>query len=474
MGEERATRRDHTAALGTRPIGRLLWSTSAHTTMSVATYGIYALTNAWFVARGVGPEALVAVNIVAPVLLLLGAVSTTVGVGGASIVSRSLGRGDPRGAARAAGNTFLVYWTAAVVITVLGLLLLDPLLTLLGARAEIREHAHDYALIVLAGSITATGFSSLVRAEGRLRFSTLLWVLPVLCQIVLDPLLIFGLGWGVRGAAFGTIGGQAVSMGLSLWFFFLQRDRPYRITLADLRPHGPTLRELVAVGTPSFLAGFGATLVMFIANNRLAALGDPVAPTAYATSVRVTTFVLMPQTGIAQGMQPLIGYNTGRGLTARAERTRVLALRATVLYGTAAALVLLLVADPLAAAFTDDRDAAERTAGVLRLIALGYPFAGVTALIATYFQARGRARPSFVISVGSILAVHIPLLLVLSLFGTPWLWISFPLAALLSAAGALAILRRPLPEPDATGPGPAVVRQPAAPRRQSIRRRPRV
>ncbi|WP_461031332.1 MATE family efflux transporter [Streptomyces mayteni] len=458
MGEEattaspaqRAGRRDHTAALGTRPVGRLLWSTSAHTTMSVATYGIYALTNAWFVARGVGPDALVAVNVVAPVLLILGAVSTTVGVGGASMVSRSLGAGNPRQAARAAGNTFLVYWTTAIAITVLGLLLLDPLLTLLGARGAVRDHAHDYALIMLAGAITATGFSSLVRAEGRLRFSTLLWILPVLCQIVLDPLLIFGLGWGVRGAALGTVGGQAVSMAMSLWFFFLQRDRPYRITLADLRPHGPTLRELVAVGAPSFLAGLGNTLIMFIANNRLAALGDPAALSAYATSVRVTTFVLMPQTGIAQGMQPLIGYNAGRGLIPRAERTRVLALRATILYGVVACLVLLAAADPLAATFTDDPSAASTTAEVLRLIALGYPFAGVTALLATYFQARGRARPSFMISVGSVLAVHVPLLLTLSPLGTPWLWISFPAAALLSAAGAMLILRRTrLPDPAA-------------------------
>ncbi|WP_243740966.1 MATE family efflux transporter [Streptomyces sp. 8K308] len=230
-------------------------------------------------------------------------------------------------------------------------------------------------------------------------------------------------------------------MAMSLWFFFLQRDRPYRIALADLRPHGPTLRELVAVGAPSFLAGLGNTLIMFIANNRLAALGDPAALSAYATSVRVTTFVLVPQTGIAQGMQPLIGFNAGRGLIARAERTRVLALRATTLYGTAACLVMLAAADPLAAAFTDDPTAGETTAQVLRLIALGYPFAGVTALLATYFQARGRARPSFVISVGSILAVHVPLLLALSPLGTPWLWISFPAATLLSAAGATLILR---------------------------------
>lgn len=392
-------------------------------------------------------------NVVAPVLLILGAVSTTVGAGGASMVSRSLGAGNPRQAARAAGNTFLVYWASSIAITILGLLLLDPLLTPLGARGEVRGHAHDYALIMLSGAITATGFSSLVRAEGRLRFSAPLWIVPVLCQPALDPLLIFGLDWGVRGAAAATVGGQGVSMAMSLWFFFLQRNRPYRIALADLRPHGPTLRELVAVGAPSFLAGLGNALIMFITNNRLAAIGDPADLSAYATSVRVTTFALTPQTGIAQGMQPLIGYNAGRGLIARTERTRVLALRATALYGTAACLVLLAAADPLATAFTDDQNAAETTARVLRLIALSHPLARVTALIATHFQARGPARPSFAISIGSVLAIHVPLLLTLSLLGTPWLWLSFPASAVLSATAATLILRRThLPDPAGTRP----------------------
>ncbi|WP_019431671.1 MATE family efflux transporter [Streptomyces sp. AA0539] len=447
--------------LATRPVGRLLLSTSTHTTMAVATYGVYALTNAWFVSRGVGPDALVAVNLVAPVLLILGALATTVGAGGASLVSRALGAGDPRRAARAAGNAFVLYWALAVLITVLGLLLLDPLLTLLGARGEARVHAHAYAVIVLAGAVTATGFSSLVRAEGRLRFAMLLWMLPVLVQITLDPLLIFGLGMGVRGAALGTLGGQLVSLGLSLWFFFGQRHRPYRITRADLRPHPPTLRELVAVGTPSFLGGFGTTLVMLLVNNRLAALGDPAALGAYATCGRVTTFVLMPQTGIAQGMQPVIGYNAGRGLAARTERARVLALRASVLYGTAAALLLLAAAAPLAAAFTDDPAVRSATTEALRVFALGYPLAGVPALLAAYFQARGEVRPSLLISVGSILAVQLPLLALLSLFGTPWLWAGFPAAALVSAAGAWAVARyltrppRPVPPP-LPAPGAAV------------------
>ncbi|RBM18715.1 MATE family efflux transporter [Streptomyces sp. PT12] len=410
--------------------------------MAVATYGIYALTNAWFISRGVGETAFVAVNLVAPLLLILGAVSTTVGVGGASLVSHRLGAGDPRGAARAAGNAFVVFWAAAVLIGGLGILLIEPLLTVLGAAGETRAPARDYALIILAGSLTATGFSSLVRAEGRMRFSTLIWVVSVVCQIVLDPLLIFGLDMGVRGAAFGTVGGQAVSVGLSLWFFFLQRDRPYRIGLADLRPHGPTLRRLVSLGAPSFLGGLGTTLVTALANVLLLRLGGAVALSAYAICARIGTFALMPQLGISQGMQPLIGYNAGRALADRVHRTRVLALRATTLYGAAACAVLLGAAGPLTGAFTDDPEVRDAAADGLRVLALGHPLAGVATLVAAYFQALGRARPSYLISIGSIVGVRVPLLLLASLAGTTWLWSSFPVAELVTAAAAWLILRR--------------------------------
>jgi putative MATE family efflux protein len=447
--------RGRTADLGTRPIGRLLWNSASQATISVSTYSIYALTNALFVSRGVGAIAFAAVNTAAPVLLILGAVSTTVGIGGASMVSRSLGAADTRQAARAAGNAFVAYWATAAIISVLGLLLLDPLLNVLGGTSETYGYAHQYTQVILAGAVTATGFSSLVRAEGRMRFSTMLWVAPVICQIALDPLLILGCGLGVRGAALGTVGGQAVSMGMSLWFFFGQRDRPYRITRADLRPHGPTLRSLVGVGAPSFLTGLGTTLVVALVNNLLVLLGGPVILSAYAICTRISTLVLMPQTGISQGMQPLVGYNVGRGLTARVNRTRTLALCATIAYGTAACLLLLATADPLTSLFTNDPAVRGAATHALRILALSYPLAGVTTLVSAYFQTLGRARPSYVISIGSTVVIRVPLLLTFSLFGTLGLWISFPTAEAVCAGASILILSRlppqRQPQPDIVG-----------------------
>ncbi|MGN9909940.1 MATE family efflux transporter [Phytohabitans sp. LJ34] len=437
-----AARGDHAAALGTEPVGRLLWQACTQTTMAVGVYGIYALTNAWFVARGVGAVAFAAVNLVAPVLLILGAVATTVGAGGASLVSRSLGRGDPRTAARAAGNAFVVFWATALTVSVAGVLLLDPLLDLLGATGQTHAYAREYGLIILAGAITATGFSSLVRAEGRMRFSTLLWVVAVLTQIILDPILIFGFDLGVRGAALGTVGGQAVGLVLSLWFFFALPGRPYRIRLADLRPHGPTMRQVVTLGAPSFLAGFGATVLVAVANNLLAGSGGAVALAAFALCARVGTFVAMPQLGIAQGLQPVVGYNAGLGATGRVARATTLTLRATVGYGTVVCGLVVVLAGPLTALFTNDAAVHEQAVTALRVLALAYPLAGVAPLISARFQALGQPRASYLISVGTLIAIKIPFLVAFSRYGQSALWWSFPAAELAVAAVALLILRR--------------------------------
>ncbi|QUF04344.1 MATE family efflux transporter [Actinosynnema pretiosum subsp. pretiosum] len=433
--------RESAEALGTAPVGRLLWRACSQTTLSVGVYGIYALTNAWFVARGVGAEAMAAVNLVAPVLLVLGAVSTTVGAGGASLVSRALGAGDAATAGRAAGNAFTVFWGAAVVVTALGLLGVEPLLTALGARDGAREVAREYAVVILAGSVLSTGFSSLVRAEGRLRFSTLLWLAPVLVQISLDPVLIFGFDLGVRGAALGTVGGQAVSALLSLWFFFVQRERPYRVRAADLLPHGPTVRALLGIGAPSFLAGFGTTLLAVLVNTALAGAGAA-ALAAYAVAARVQTFATMPLVGIGQGLQPVVGYNAGRGLHARVVRAKDLALRVAVGYGLVASALVVVFAGLLVSVFLDDPAVAGQAATALRFVAVGFAAAGITPLVAGYAQSLGATRQAWALAVGTLALVRAPLVVVLGGGGTTGVWVALAAGEVGSALCALVVLRR--------------------------------
>ncbi|HEY6788367.1 MAG TPA: MATE family efflux transporter [Trebonia sp.] len=438
---------DYAAALGTRPVGQLLWSSCSQTTLSVGVYGIYALTSTWFVAHGVGDTAMAAVNLVAPVLLLLNAVASAVGVGGGSLVSRSLGADDTPRAARAAGNAFTLFWLSAIITTVIGLSMLGPLLTMLGAHGALRGPARSYAIVLLSGAITSTGFSTLVRAEGRMRFSALLWLVPVMAQIALDPVLIFGLHWGVRGAAFGIIAGQAISAGMSGWFFFLQHDRPYRITLADLLPHVRTVGSLLGIGAPSFLTGIGATALAVLVNSVLAHAGSVTALAAYAVCTRIRTFITTPQLGISQGLQPVVGYSYGRAQPERARRAMTLALRATVLYGVLVLAFVSLLAGPMVAIFVTDPGIASAARDALRIIALAFAAYGVTPLVCAYFQSVGKPKPSYLLSLGTLLAVKIPLVITLGRAGPNGLWTGLAAGELASALIALIILKLmdPLP-----------------------------
>lgn len=432
---------DATAALGTRPVGRLLWSSCSQTTLSVGVYGIYALTNTWFVAHGVGDTALAAVNLAAPVLLLLSAVSTTVGVGGASLVSRALGAGDAASAARAAGNAFTVFWISAIATTVIGLLAIDPLLTVLGAHGALRGPARSYAAVLLAGAIASTGFSSLVRAEGRMRFSTLLWLIPVLAQIALDPILIFGLHMGVRGAALGIIGGQGVSAGMSVWFFFGQRERPYRVGFADLRPHAPTIRVLIGIGAPSFLTGIGATALAVLVNSTLAHVGSATDLAAWAVCARIRAFVTTPQLGISQGLQPVVGYSHGRAQPERVQRAMTLALRATALYGIGVLAAAVLLAGPMVSVFVTDPVIAGAARHALRIIAIAFAATGIAPVVSAYFQSVGQPKPSYLLSLGTLLVIKIPLVIALGRIGTNGIWVGLAVGELVTALIAMVVLK---------------------------------
>lgn len=439
-------------ALGTQPVGRLLLWTGSQTTLSVGAFGIYALTNAWFVARGVGETALAAVNLVAPLLLLLGAVSTTVGVGGASLISRSLGSGRPDEAARAAGTSFSIFWSTAIFVGVFGLMFLDPLLRMVGATDQTLPYARPYAAVIFAGAIFSTGFSSLIRAEGRMLFSTMVWTVAVFVQIVLDPLLIFVFKMGVVGAALGTVGGQAVSSAMAMWFFFLQRDRPYRIRWRDLRPHWPSARAVLSIGAPSFLAGFGATLLAVVVNVLLAVSGALVLA-AYAVCARVQTFVVMPQTGIAQGLQPIAAYNAGLGETGRVRRTLTLSVRASLIYGVIAATVVAVAAPGIVDAFLSEPEARQVAARALRIIAIGFAFTGIPHIISAYFQSLGAPTASYLISIGTLLVIKLPLVLAFQAVGPSGIWIALALGEAVSAAAAVVVLWR-FSRRNACRPGP--------------------
>lgn len=427
--------------LGTERVGKLLLEMTTQTTFALLVYAIYSITDTWFLSVGVNSLAAAGASIISPVLLALGGVATIVGVGGASVVSRALGEGNQERASRTVANTFLIFWVVAAVITVAGAFWIESLVYLLGATESIAPYAIEYGRIIFLGALTSTGFSAIIRADGSVRYATAIWVIPVTANIVLCWLFIMVLGFGAAGAALATVGGQAISAGMSIYFFFFRPRRIYHVRPAYFRPDPAILGAVLLIGLPSFLKSMGASLLVIITNNLLRGLGGDNALAVYAIVSRLFMALGLPQTGIVQGMQPLVGYNYGLRREDRVGRALALSLRGTVVYGLVAAGLCFLLPGLLLGALSTDSTVVAEGQAALRLLALSYPVGGVAILAAGYFQSLGQARYALLLTLGGALLVKIPVLLLSArLWGLNGIWMAEAVSEVILCAVALALL----------------------------------
>lgn len=428
--------------LGTEKIWKLLLEMSSQTTFSLLVYAIYSITDTYFLSVGINSLAAAGASIISPVLMALGGVATIVGVGGASIVSRALGEKNIERASRTVANTFLIFWMVAITITIFGALLIEPIVYVLGATDRIAPYAIEYGRIIFLGAITSTGFSAIIRADGSSRFSTAIWVIPVLVNTVLCWLFIIVLHLGAAGAALATVTGQAVSAGMSIYFFFFRKPCSYQIEAAYFKPDKAIIGEVLLIGLPSFLKSISASLVMIVTNNLLKLIGGDSALGVFAIISRLYVALSLPQTGIVQGMQPLVGYNFGQKRFERVRKTVTLSLAATIIYGLLVCSLCLLIPTTLISLLSRENTIITEGQVALGLLSLSYPLSGVALSVATYFQAVGKAKQALFLTLGSILLVKLPVLLLAStLFALNGIWAAEALSELILCTAAILMLR---------------------------------
>jgi len=428
--------------LSSEKIWKLLLEMSSQTTFSLLVYAIYSLTDTYFLSMGINSLAAAGASIISPVLIALGGVATIVGVGGASVVSRALGEQNVERASKTVANTFLVFWAIALAVTIFGALLIKPIVYLLGATESIAPYAIEYGRIIFLGALTSTGFSAIIRADGNARYSTAIWVIPVSLNVFLSWLFVMVLRMGAAGAALATVAGQVVSAGMSIYFFFFRKQRSYQIKAAYFRPDQAIIREVLMIGLPSFLKSISASLVVIVTNNLLKLTGGDSALGIFAIVNRLYAALSMPQTGIVQGMQPLIGYNFGQKRFERVRQTIRFSLTATALYGLLICLLCLLVPAALLALLSKESTIITEGQIALRFLALSYPLSGAALVVAAYFQSVGKARNAMLLVLGGMLLVKLPVLLLASnLFALNGIWASEAVSELILCAVSLLILK---------------------------------
>lgn len=423
--------------MGTMPIGKLLANMAGPVMVSMLFQALYNIVDSVFVAK-LSQDAMNAVSLAFPLQMLCIAFSVGTGVGINALLARSLGEKNQVAVNRAAGTgLFLVLCTAAVFM-LLGFTLAEPFFRLQTANEQIIAYGRDYVMICIGGSLgifVQVYGERLLQATGRTNLSMIAQIAGAVCNIVLDPILIFGLlGFPrleVAGAAIATIVGQF--MGAILGLVLNHTKNPeVQLRAANIRPHGATIRDIYAVGIPSIIVQSIGSVMMFGMNRILISFTEA-ATAVFGAYFKLQSFIFMPCFGLNNAMVPIVSYNYGAGKFDRVRKTvRLTAITAIGIMCIGCAL-FELIPGTLLGLFspTDEALAIGKTA--LRIIGAHFPLAGFSIIAASACQALGKPIYSLINSVCRQIVVLLPTAYLLSLTGRLELvWLAFPIAEFVS------------------------------------------
>ncbi len=419
------------------PIPRLLGSYALTAFCALFFDALYNLVDTLFIGYGVGDNAMGGVSVVFPFMLLQGAVAQMIGGGAASVVSRCLGKSDFEGAGNATANAMLTFYTVSAAVTVLGLFFRVPLLRFFGATEEIMPYAKPYFTVILCGNVFSTGFSSVIRAEGKMRYGLLIWLIPTAVNVLLDYLFIYIFRLGVFGAALATVLCYVTSFLMSV-FFFAKRS-VQRFT--NLKISCKSIAEILAVGVPTLIQLSGMSVITLLMNRALAVHIGTYGVNAFAYMSKIITFALVPFHAAAQAAAPIIGFNYGANNINRIKNTVRFSLLYSEIYAVAAVVVSFLSARCMMRIFTADVLLLDFGARGLRILCGSLPCIPVFLLAGTYFQAVGQKLRAAV-SAGILLVFTAVSVSVLPRWDAEsGIWLSVPLSCLLAAAVNAVLLK---------------------------------
>lgn len=427
-----------TEVMGKAPIWRLLFRFSGPAIVSMMVAASYNLVDAIFVGR-LGSEALAALVVAFPLMMLFMGVSMGTGVGASSLISRRLGAGDREGANRIAGNTITLAIILGLLMTGICLPNLETFLRLLGATDSVLSPAKDYMSILVTFAVI-NSFSlivgNIVRAEGNPILSSTTRIISAVINIVLDPILIFGVGpipaMGVAGAATATVIGRGIG-GLIFLVYLISRATSYRFRLGYFLLNLKILAEIYRVGMASIVRMTAGSLVMGF-NNRIAASFGVVTLAVVGVVIRFARFTFMPTMGLGQGMIPLVGYNFGAKQKERVGEIVIKAVLASFIWGLMCWIAVMLFPSQLMSIFNNDPEFLLEGAPALRIFALLFFAVGIQRILSSFFQGIGKGLPSLVLTSSTFIFRLLGLVVFPKMFGLTGLWMVFPVADVFSIA----------------------------------------
>ena len=416
---------------GTRPLGKLLRDQAIPASAGILVMSIYGIVDTIFVGLWVGSLGIAAITVVQPITFLIASIGMAIGIGGASIISRAFGENNDEKAFLTFGNQVGLTVLFGITFVIIGFVFIDQILSLFGGRGNILDPAKTYFKIVLLG-VPFLGWAmmsnNVIRAEGYPRIAMLTIMIPAVVNIILDPVFIIWLDMGLAGAAWATTISYIASAIFATWFF-LKGDSQLKLSRKYLKTDVPIIKEIGALGSVSFARQGTISLLSVVLNNSLFVYGGEMALSVYGIISRLMMFANFPVIGITQGFVPIVGYNYGAKLVDRVKRMIRLSMVSATTIAVSIFTLIMVFSPQIVSLFTNDTDLIERTTPALRAVFLATPLIAINLLGSAYFQAIGRAKPAFILSLSKQGFLLIPLIFLLPLqFGIYGIWYSFPIA----------------------------------------------
>lgn len=433
--------------LGTEKIGKLLKMYAVPGIIAQTAASLYNMVDSIYIGHipGVGSAAISGLAVTFPLMNLATAMGTLVGVGATTLISVLLGQKNYDTARRVLSNVLSLNLIIGALFSGVTLAFLDPILRFFGASDVTLPFARDYMLIILVGNVFTHlyfGFNGLIRASGHPKTAMGLTLFTVISNAVLDPVFIFVFEMGIRGAALATVICQMAALVYTMKFFLDKKNLlhfPKPMFQIDWRIAGQSL----AIGLGPFLMNSAACLVALFINQQLGKYGGDLAIGAYGIVNRLTMLFIMICMGFNQGLQPIAGYNYGARQYHRVKEVFMLTAKWETLVTSLCFLMAELIPGLAVSLFTNDPGMIEMASKALRVLCAGTALVGFSITTSTLFQCLGMVKKSIFLSLSRQLIFLLPLIYSLPMwFQEKGVWMSFPIADMLSVAVAFVFVQR--------------------------------
>ena len=432
-----------TLALGTKPVGQLLWQYALPAIVAMSASSLYNIIDRAFIGQVVGPEAIAGLGITFPFMNLSGAFGAAVGIGASTCISVKLGQKDYKTAENLLGNTVTLNLIIGLLFMAVCLIFLDPILRFFSASDVTLPYAREFMVVILLGnSITHMyfGMNAVLRAAGKPRHAMYSVLFTVGMNILLVIAFVWWFRWGIRGAALATIASQSMALCWQMWLFS-NKNELLHLKRGIFRLKADLVRNIIAIGISPFLMNVTACIIVIFMNNQFVRYGGDMAVGAYSIANSVVMVFFMFVIGVTQGMQPIVGYNYGAEKYDRMMRCLWLAITAATLILLAGWGVSMLFPRQIARIFTTDPTLLDMSARGIKIDMLVFYVVGSQAVITNFFQSIGKVKISIFLSLSRQLIMLLPMAYVFPLFwDLDGVWYSMPASDLMAFLVTIPIL----------------------------------